>query len=174
MKNFVFTISLILCTSFLFSQTMKEDKPTHYAGLNAGITTGVGLTYRYWKSDIGFQVTATPIKTSKNWSDLTGIKSFYSSNYPGVYEDRTFISIGATGFYKLKQYNNSRIFSYLGNHLFIRDNYQIYNIGAGLGISFEHRVGVSLMLGYQGFDVTDRFNLLPTVEISLMYKITRD
>lgn len=173
MKYLVLTISLLVCSIYVYSQNTTENKHSHQLGLSAGFTTGVGFSYRHWNNNLGFQITTIPIKIEEEWTDLSGIRNFYS-NFPiFLFNNKTFISLGLTGLYSLKEFSSYKVLSYLGNHFLIREEFVIYNVGAGLGISFEKKIGFTLMVGYQGYDLTESFSLLPTIEVSLLYKLSK-
>lgn len=134
-------------------------------GAHAGFTTGMGLSYRHWFNRVGVQLTAIPIKTNGEF----------------------FGSAGVTGLYSLKRTKYVSTYLYLGNHVYVSDRYEAqydfegnymsdeqkrdtkYNIGFGPGFSFGRTVTFSLMVGYAVYDVTDKVNLLPTVEYGVYY-----
>ena len=55
----------------------------------------------------------------------------------------------------------------------INQNKNLYNIGAGVGVSFKTKISFTAMLGYQMFDVLGIQNFYPTGEISLMFQTYR-
>ncbi|MBR7066884.1 MAG: hypothetical protein IKI28_01015 [Bacteroidales bacterium] len=139
-------------------------------GANAGLTTGVGLSYRHWFNKFGVQVTALPIK---------------ESNY-------TFISGGLTGMYSMHNTKYIRIFAYWGNHVYHEGHsytsYQEtntnnndvkyygsteYNTGVGLGFSFGRVVAFNISVGYGAYNVfggAKNLSLLPTGEMGLYWR----
>ena len=117
-------------------------------GINAGFTTGLGFSYRYWPAKLGVQATFLPIKA----------------------ESDHFYSIGLTGLYQVTSANRFATFVYLGNHLVMSDTDDEYNIGLGYGIAVGKIVQFNGMLGYGVYDVTKTVDLYPTVEIGLYYK----
>lgn len=142
-------------------------------GANAGLTTGVGLSYRHWFNEFGVQITALPIK-----------EQYYA-----------FISGGLTGMYSLRNTKYMRIFAYWGNHVFHESNSYTesyyndithemtsrpvlrsktqYNTGVGLGFSFGRVVAFNIQLGYGAYDVfggSKNLSLLPTGEVGLYWR----
>jgi hypothetical protein len=176
MKKIVIFFALVLCFASMNAQENKNQESVHQFGLNAGFTTGLGFSYRYWPGTLGFQLTALPIRTSPMWHDLLGVKGyfpFYSAmvEQNGETQKIQTISLAATILYKLKEKEHVYIFAYEGNHLFMTEEKNIWNTGGGLGISFKTKVSVSLMCGYQAMDILHNYYLLPTAEISLMLQI---
>jgi len=165
MKKTILMISCLLCMQVLFAQEENPKVRKNEFGINAGFTTGVGFSYRFWPKKIGFQITALPIKQN----------------------DRIWISAGITGLYKFYDAKYVRVFGYLGNHLLIYDKEyyiyntypysstqgkkrkELYNIGFGPGFGFGKVVKFNIMFGYSAQDVLEDFNLLPTGEIGLYY-----
>jgi hypothetical protein len=146
-------------------------KRIHEFGIHAGTTTAVGLSYRYWPNKLGLQLTLLPVKTT----------------------DETFISAGITGLYSFYDSRLIRFFGYFGNNLTVNNyknyNYQYnpiigiyestytfkhnrkYNIGFGPGFGFGTRVRVNIMAGYGFYDIFGEFNIYPTGEIGLYFRI---
>lgn len=157
------------------SQVEENNPPDcKEVGVNIGPTTGIGLSYRQWIGNNGFQLTALPVKT----------------------DNTTFISGGISLLHSFKHDPNFRFFGYIGHHVFryrgtgedfnnlfpsplgdvdfYKPEEQLdflhYNIGAGVGISMGSIVGFNAQLGYGAFDVLGSFNLYPTGEIGLFYR----
>lgn len=103
MKLRTFFISLLLQLPFCINaqvdttnQTIPIKQLANEIGLHAGLTTGIGLSYRHWFNNIGIQITGFPyIKIDEEkWSSgaITGMFSMYKAHYV-------------------------RLFSYWGNHI---------------------------------------------------------
>lgn len=160
----------LLLTTGLFAQ--KNDTivhRTHEFGAHVGATTGIGLSYRYWPTKLGMQFTLLPIRNA----------------------DITFISLGITGLYTFYDSEHVRFFGYVGNTLMVnnwRENDQYnpntntytkgsythntrYNAGFGPGFGFGSRVRFNLMVGYGFYDIGGEFNMLPTGEIGLYFRL---
>ena len=136
---------------------------TNELGVNAGFTTGLGLSYRHWGDRLGFQITGVPTISSS----------------------KTFISGAITGLYSIKNYSMVRVFAYWGNHV-IHESYRAtwdesrsvieektqYNTGVGLGFSFGRIVAFNVQIGYAAYDVFSdegQLSLLPTIEVGLYW-----
>ncbi len=119
-------------------------------GIHIGATTGMGLSYRYWMDKTGVQATLFPIKT----------------------DDYIFISAGLTLMRSFYHNKYIRVYGYLGSHAIIEntDTEPQYNIGLGPGFSFGKIVAFNIMFGLGTYDITDRFNILPSGEIGLYFK----
>ncbi|MEX1002390.1 MAG: hypothetical protein WDZ35_09780 [Crocinitomicaceae bacterium] len=111
MKKILFFILFLGMATTGFSQEEEKEKPSfkHYLGVHAGLTTGLGFSYRYWPGKLGFQ--------------LTGIPVFYSSENTSTF----FSSFGISVLMNIKEFSKVSIFSYLGNHMiYNRDTYYDY------------------------------------------------
>jgi hypothetical protein len=173
MKKYIFLFSLCICTILSTAQETSRNKYTHQLGLNFGGVTGLGPSYRYWPGKLGLQVTFLPIKVEENWQDPLHIKEFYQAFFP-VDNFQTFISGGLGCFYTLKQAPKYILLTYIGNHLLIRKNDEIYNAGAGFGISFNTKISFSLLLGYAAYDIIGSPISFPTAEIGIHFGFTQN
>lgn len=164
MKRTLFFIlaALLLSTGAFAQYGDSEISRKHEFGFHAGATTGVGLSYRYWPGKAGIQLTALPIKT----------------------EDVTFINVGVTGLCRFYENHYFSFFGYLGSNLTTYDEYfdeydsyetsdETYklNVGFGPGFGFGSRVRFNVMAGYGFYDVTGKFNIYPTGEIGLYFRL---
>lgn len=172
MKKVLLILAVTVISYSVIAQ--NQDKPienkAHEFGFQAGFTTGVGLSYRYWPGKFGVQITALPVKSS----------------------DVTFVSLGLTGMYSIYNSRHTRFFLYLANSYNINKyveetdyynyntgyyeyreehvNNNAYNIGFGPGFGFGTRVRFNIMAGYGFYDVFGEFNMLPTVEAGLYFR----
>lgn len=157
----------------------QEEEPktnpfVNEVGINAGFTTGLGLSYRHWFDSFGLQLTGMPFKHFKE----------------------ALISVGLTPMYSMYNGKYTRIFAYWGNHLCHRSwiskqyqehsvtgeyvvsreeprSYTQYNTGVGFGFSFGRVVAFNISLGYGAYDVLggyENLSLLPTGEIGLYWR----
>jgi hypothetical protein len=131
-----------------------EDNNTsfdaHFLGVNAGFTTGVGLSYRYWPGKSGFQISAIPI----------------------IDKHISVFSIGTTYLHELKRDNNFRFMLFASNHLtnMVYDNRLTENIGAGFGADiFYNSLGINVMIGVGAFDIFNDFKTRPTIETGMFF-----
>jgi hypothetical protein len=171
MKKLLIVISgFILLTNLSAQETDVKPSKKNEIGINAGATTGLGLSYRHWFGKAGFQLTALPIKTDKT----------------------TIISVGLTALYSFYDAHYVRVYGFLGNHYFVDkesgtnqiwDNnsntfngtqkttydHSSYNIGIGPGFAFGKAVRFNFMIGYGFYDVLDKIEMYPTGEIGIYY-----
>ncbi|MCC7453029.1 MAG: hypothetical protein IT222_02595 [Crocinitomix sp.] len=124
MKNllFLFTTLLIVWTSQAQNDSVNYK---HSLGLSAGISTGAGFSYRYWPKKIGFQVTGIPVFSSYH---------FFSSS-------------GVSLLAKIRDFNQIRLFGYLGTNMDYRrynfgvygeqPDYRTYTFNSALGVGFR-------------------------------------
>lgn len=163
-RIFLLTVSLFIALG-LFGQEAENNSVVNRSneiGMHAGFTTGLGLSFRHWSNKIGVQVTVIPIKAN----------------------DYQFISGGLTAMYSLSNKEYHRFFLYLGNHILVkneRDLYEFendevtttYNLGFGPGFEVGKSVRFNIMIGYGAYNLLDApdYNLLPTIEMGLYFKL---
>ena len=160
---------VLLISSSAFSQTEIEpnsqDRFNHSLGFGAGVSTGYGLSYRYFGEKLGVQVNFSPYKN----------------------ENQLIISSGLTFLYRLVELEDLSFFVYQGNHFFFSEetvtNYteepiitttfeedKYFNNGAGIGIEWVHRsrLGLNAMAGYGSQENFKKLNF--TGEVAVYFK----
>jgi hypothetical protein len=177
MKKIILSLFLIAFTLSSIAQVGTEDftPSKHFIGLHAGSTTGYGLSYRYWPTKFGGEITTSPKINADNT---------YS------------ISTGLSLLYKLKENEKYSIYSYLGNSLLLTKfenwdynqgvwdpnnqngqytvttkKYAQYNASIGLGykVNFWQNLDFNLQAGYGVYDLTNAIYTNVTGEIGLYY-----
>jgi hypothetical protein len=169
MKNNLLIISLLLLYANINAQPENRYDSKHEFGLNAGFTTGVGFSYRYWPGKFGIQATVLPIKTESSWTDILDIQNLYEEYGINV-KNKKMTSLGLTALLTLDEGKSCKFFSFLGNHYIIRDDGESYNIGLGIGFAVKAPVSFNLMAGYGAYDILGKYSLLPTIEFGLYYR----
>jgi hypothetical protein len=163
MKRIFAFLAIALFATGLFGQQVEVITVNHPQefGFHAGATTGIGLSYRYWPGKNGVQLTALPIKTS----------------------DEMYINVGLTALHTFHDSQYFRFFGYLGSSIVVDDydlndnesqnsnNHAKVNVGIGPGFAFGTRVRFNIMAGYGFYDVTGEFNIYPTGEIGLYFRL---
>jgi hypothetical protein len=154
MKKMYSIILLSLVYSSLFAiesktDTVAESIAPNYFGVNIGGTTGIGLSYIYFKNNNGFQITFLPLIDKKN----------------------TYLSCGFTYLHIIKELNKTSFYLYWGNHLtnFFSDEYSLH-IGVGPGIQYQmYDFYINFMIGYAVFGITGNTMVRPTGELGVFY-----
>jgi hypothetical protein len=160
MKNLLFLFLTFLIVLPSQAQSDSENYK-HSLGLSAGLSTGLGFSYRYWPKRIGVQVTGIPI---------------FSSN-------RFFSSSGLSVLAKIRDLNNIRLFGYLGTNLFysrsksvwtgnINESYNFFSaLGAGLRFNFLESFNLNIQTGYGVFyqPNSNSYQTAPSGEIGFYY-----
>ncbi|MDX1349169.1 MAG: hypothetical protein R3279_02915 [Putridiphycobacter sp.] len=173
MKKIILILVCLAWGTSINAQNADNKPGTHSLGLHAGSSTGLGLSYRYWPSKFGFQLTGIPIFRENGGH---------------------FISAAATGLYEIKQGNLVDFYGYWGNHLLsIKDKYSYYeydqsgnmtlvenisfstqyNIGLGIGFRchITDDVDFDIQGGYGIFNVTNNIYTFPSGELGLYYRL---
>lgn len=137
------------------------SRQVHSIGVGAGLTTGIGLLYRYYPGKFGIQTAFAPIYIDKK---------------------EAYLSLGFTFLYRLVQAEKVNFFLYEGNHFmytntdsevfFENDNNTsslLINNGLGMGVEvlWQKRVGFNFMAGYAIYNNFSSINI--TGEIGLFF-----
>lgn len=145
-----------------------REQPRHEVGVNSGFCTGLGFAYRHWFGRWGAQAVGIPYRSDGD----------------------TFISLGLTGLYSLKETARTRVFLYWGNHFIynkfhyndfepVGDHYvevektrveRNLNSAVGLGFSLGATVGFNAMFGYAVYDIFLGRDILPSAEMGLFWR----
>jgi len=121
----------------------------HQIGLNAGFTTGFGVSYRYWPERFGNQITFFPYKN----------KDYY------------LVSIGYTGLVKIHEIRQLSLFGYISDHILITKARSRMNLGIGLGFEvYVGLIGINLMYGYGFYNLTNNTHINLTGELGVFYR----
>lgn len=175
--------AIVIATLFLNYNYAQENEDvgldsslfkTHFAGVHAGASTGLGFSYRWFPKKFGFQVTAIPVFNGNN-------------NY--------FVSSGGSFLLRLNRSKRVDLFVYQGNHFIFQSreeyvyepydpnnpyqeptienvNEVSYNLGVGAGINihlFDNMIDISLQTGYGIFDLGSNPRSNITGEIGIYY-----
>jgi hypothetical protein len=148
----IITISLNGQKNDSLSNDIKTKKfDNHFLGINAGITTGLGFSYRYWPGRSGFQITFLPLYD----------------------KEKTYVSFSTTYLFEIKQYKSSRFIFYSSNHItniLVSHNRYVDNLGVGIGVDYLYSdFVINFMVGYTGIDLFDDFKTRPSVESGIFY-----
>jgi hypothetical protein len=157
-KISILLISLII-GQFLFGQASdtvryysKNTKNTQALGVNAGFTTGVGLTYKMWDKKNEYQIAFLPL----------------------IDKDNSYVSLGFTYLRGLKDFEYSRFLFYSGLHFtnFFQDNEKfITNFGTGFGAEVHaYDIEAQIMIGYGIYAIPDNIMTRPTIELGFFYE----
>lgn len=140
---------------FCARKRTKKIELTHAFGFNAGMTTGIGLSYQmYCKNKHGFQLSAAPFITSSDDQKL---------------------NFGFAGLYKLRDKERVDFLSYVGiNYIYSRYVSEYYSsdlgtyeknvsntnqLNLGMGLGFEYNTKKSpLVIQLTGFSVIQKLN----------------
>ncbi len=150
-KKFVIIV-VLCCSSIAFADADEVGK--YNIGAGAGYVTGVGLSYRQWINNWGFQITTAP---------------YYQD---GEYNTTSLVSFGVTALRIIKESKFVNLFVYAGPHgfyyrdyykkapVFPDDGYEYYYsnelvkriiVGGGPGLDFHFlRISISVMCGIAG------------------------
>ena len=174
MKKSILFLFIISLTSTSIAQDGSFTPPKHFVGLHVGSTTGSGISYRYWPTKFGGEITAFP--------------RFEKGGYYNI-------NTGLSLLFKLKENKRYTIYTYFGNSLLIRkfDHWEPLeewnpnnpnpeyiittkkstqfnsSIGLGYKVNFLQNLDFNLQAGYGFYDITSSVYTSITGEISMYY-----
>ncbi|MFC2137942.1 hypothetical protein ACFLTE_07195 [Bacteroidota bacterium] len=119
----------------------------HFLGVNAGFSTGIGFSYRYFPETRGYQVTCLPL----------------------LDKDNTYFSLGVTYLSEITEYKQSRLLLFVSNHISNFDDV-VNNIGVGFGTDTQmENLIVNCMIGYGLLDMFNDIKARPIIEFGAFY-----
>lgn len=118
----------------------------HSLGLSAGVSTGLGFSYRFWPKKVGFQVTGIPV-----FSNID-----------------IFSSVALSGLITIKDFSNIRMFGYFGNHfIYDRGGYILLEPDPNTGVLTETKVTFQDYTYITALGVGFRFNFWEVLDFNL-------
>lgn len=174
-KNSPQATNTVTITNYYQTDELTNSYP-HYLGISGGMTTGYGISFRYW-DDWGFQITALPIimDTIVNVNiGISVLKELYDAGWSKLFVYAGTSAIYSKGFYTYAVYDYSTYSSYGG---YGRDSVGTFswNIGFGPGIEFYimQNLCLDLMFGmamYNNIQTYWRIFANLTVEGSIFFR----
>ena len=140
MKHLFIVQIMLTISGYANSQndlTIKTEtiKFPNQIGLDIGLTSGFGLSYRRWPDKYGIQVTGLTVRTKNGEfisAGLTGLMKFTNSERP--FSANAFLYFGSHIFF-----DNTYFF---GNHMVV------FILGPGIGLTLDFkRLSLSTMFG---------------------------
>lgn len=144
---------------------LKLVNPPHEFGIASGITTGYGLSYRYWPNKVGFQLTAFPVVSNEDKNLSLGLNSLIKLDSKKWYRLYAFVG-GNFNWTENADYDEFSDgvwgpWELLFNLNPPAEEQKKYTVGLGPGIEFtpgEH-FGLNFMTGfrysYTDFQISD-------------------
>jgi hypothetical protein len=176
MKNYNVKSSLLivvitfLMTSSMYSQEKIEkpiaEKYNHGVGFGAGISTGYGLSYRYFGKKLGAQVNFSPYKDRNNANVSSGVTFLYRL---GTLDEFSFYVYQGNHLY----YNKETLTNYdeiSGKEISVDKIENFFNNGIGMGVEHitSERISLNGMIGYAG---QENFEIISiSVEVAVYFK----
>lgn len=178
MKLFCY-IAIIVFGLFSFDGMCQKEEGTtlskHSVGLNIGLTSGVGFSYKFMSSKFGFEVTSLPIYTQEQ--KLILLQGF-SLNFVLKKKERVdeFIYVANGLMFTRKHIQNSYVSG--PNQEMTHEDYIargfLYRAGGGWGVRIrgDNKVDVVLKMGALWY--SNWYNdqgILPSAGIALHYRL---
>lgn len=165
---------VFLISSSVFSQIEIEPKSqerfNHSLGFGAGVSTGIGLSYRYFGEKLGAQVNFMPYKDEGILIMSSGLTFLYRLV---ELEDLSFFVYQGNHFFFSEETVTNKSYDYPGavetiTTIFEEDKY--FNNGAGIGIEWvrRSRLGLNAMAGFGGQEYFKKLNF--TGEVAVYFK----
>lgn len=165
----LFFVFLLLGSSLNVYSQEDKDLLCHYIGGAFGMSTGYGLSYRYWPGSLGAQVVFSPYWQNKEILlnlGFSGFKTLYESS-----STRLFLYLAANGTYNYSDHNDEfedgRDSDFKSTFGFTT------GLGPGIELYIFRHVVFDAMFGYS-YSVGDTFFELPgigfTAEVAIYYR----
>lgn len=160
--------------------SIKISTP-HEFGIASGITTGYGLSYRYWPNKIGIQLTAFPVVSSNDKNLSLGLNSLMRLDSKEWYRLYAFVG-GNFNWTENSDYDEFEDgvwgpWELLFNLNPPAEEQKKYTFGVGPGIEFTpgRHFGINLMTGfrysYTDFNISkDSRTLSLTIDFGVYYR----
>lgn len=157
MKKLLLISSLFFITIGVFAQE-KKDRFNHSLGFGAGVSTGYGLSYRYFGGKLGVQVNFSPYKDETKVIMSSGVTFLFRLV---ELEKLSFYAYQANHFYYEKEsytyteydyeYSNGTTITTANKVTYLNEQ-KYFNNGAGIGLEFtpSKRISLNVMGGYGG------------------------
>ncbi|MCX6230939.1 MAG: hypothetical protein NTZ33_05295 [Bacteroidetes bacterium] len=157
---------LFVCVLFFYGSQAQKELGKHNLGLNAGYTTGLGLSYEYWPKKNGIQITFLPLlsKDEKRYSfALTYLRNLTTGNKVNLI---LFFGNHLTNIFETE---GVAVLNY-GNYNVTEKPKTIYNIGIGPGLRGGEGMFVyQFMIGYAIKDVLHDYETALAIEFGFFY-----
>ena len=171
MKKISIAILFLLSISGLFAETdTASENLSKYIGAGAGMTTGYGLSYRYWPKACGTQIVLTPIVSDDNITINIGtaaLKALFNTK-----NTRLFLYLAGNGTYaNYKEYTDSPIESEEAPSENVSNFSWAIGVGPGIEIYLFKNIAIDIMFGF-GYGWGDSIinGLGFTAETALYYR----
>jgi len=177
MKVSILLLSFLVFSTVSFAQDTLQKRSPHYFGLHAGSTTAYGLSYRYWPSKFGVEVTALPTfhrvtlinKNIINSKISTGLSILYTIKKSRIVDLYTYIG----GFTLFEKTHKTDYSPETHQTEYIKQEQLDLNLGIGLAVKFKFMevLDFNLQLGYGMYKINqpNQFYSLASGEVGLYY-----
>jgi hypothetical protein len=170
MKKIILSILVLGFALNAIAQDEKEPyiSPKHYIGLHAGTTTGYGLSYRYWPTKLGVELTTAPkFMPGNDYKISAGLSVLYTvleNKYIGLYSYLGNSILSSNEGYSIYDSNT-------GISTYENAKWTQYNIGLGMGfkVNLFKELDFNVQTGYGLYDITNDLRTNLTGEISMYY-----
>lgn len=150
----------------------------HYIGGTAGLSTGYGLTYRYWPEKLGGQICFAPYWEDKNINlsaGVTGFRTLYETKYT-----RLFLYLSGSYGYNYNEYDDYAYDeeteeSYSRGTIVDQSHNGVIGVGPGFEVFLFKNLAINGMFGYR-YSYTYNSNaesthlVTPTGECGIYYR----
>lgn len=107
------------------SSEIGQNEFKNYIGLGAGITSGLGLSYRRWFEESGFQINLFPYYTQETYdNDDSGLRDGYSRN--------AYLSLGLSYLKLFEDFERVRFLGFVSVHWIYTSDDDDYEISTGV------------------------------------------
>lgn len=151
----LFSFFMLLSVSSHAQDSLETKTSPHHLGIHRGAISGNGLSYRYWPSKWGIQITGLPV--------------LYRNN-------NSFFSTGVSALYLIKDHEKLDLFAFGGNNIELdispNTTNVSYNLGVGVGIKAQlsQSFNINLQGGYALKDIGSDIHTNIGLEAGIYYQ----
>jgi hypothetical protein len=173
MKNSILIFLLAISVSAAYAQdSLATDRKQHLLGIHAGVSTGVGVSYKYIVNNFGIQLTGIPIFNNENvWTSAGGALSYrFKTDYINEEPLSFLVYAGLHHLYSKEAAGSVELIS--GEIVESTVEKEHYNSGVGFGLEYttEDTFMINVMAGY-GLILDGATRTTLAVEIGIHYKL---
>lgn len=171
-----FMLLLLNFSSFSQEKKQKVASNRHGLGLNTGMTTGAGFSYRFMGEKIGFQASFIPVYTLKEKLYLIqGVSFNYNIKSENKFDLFTYIGSGLV--FSKKEVSYSSVETIVNGSPVWANDHSIYKrylftTGGGLGINIKSSKYIDWVVRFGGMffsDFRNTYGFIPSLGFGAYY-----
>jgi hypothetical protein len=172
MKKYLLIILLGLTSTMYSQDSLVTETNQHLLGVHAGVSTGIGLSYKFIHKKFGIQLTGIPIFDDENvWTSAGGALS-YRIQTSEINKEPLSVLLYCGIHHLYSKQNGDSFEIYSGDLLASPTTKSHFNTAVGFGLEYttEDTFMINIMAGY-GLILDGSARTTLAFEIGVHYKI---